>query len=248
MESGERGLQLFAVLCIAPSDTGANSFKTGHSIRMRFSLLVAGLLLASATPAAADDDAFGVWLNPSAAIELDDDTGLEIETAQRFRDSDDGPDTYYGRFWVIQDLSDVVSVSGGIERRINDGDADETRFLQQVSLRHGIVRGRVRFEQRLVDGADRLGLRVRARAGVVVPLDQDGRWALDTYAEGFWTVRSTSLGGQDGLTGLRTQLGVAYDISDRLTVGLAYLRQQDIRRSAEDRVSHAPLISVDLSF
>lgn len=215
---------------------------------MRFSLLAAGLLLGIAKPAAADDDAFGIWFNPAATVELDDDTGLEIETAQRFRDSDDGPDTYYVRLWVIQDVTDAVSVSGGIERRINDGDPDETRFLQQVSLRSGVLRGRVRLEQRLVDSADRMGVRLRTRGGVLVPLDSEERWALDSYAEAFWTLRSTSLGGQDGLTGVRTQLGVTYDVSDRLTLGVAYLRQQDVVRGASDRVSHAPLFSAELAF
>ena len=216
---------------------------------MRFSVLSAvAIILSVATPAAADDDAFGVWLNPSVTADLDDGTAIEIETAQRFRDADDGPDTYYGRIWIVQDISDAVSISGGFERRINDGDSDETRFLQQVNLRSGIWRGRIRAEQRLVDDAGRMGLRLRTRGGISLPLDREGRWSFDANAEGFWTLRSTLNGGQDGLTGLRTQVGVGYEVSDNLEVSLTYLRQQDIRDNRPDAVGHAPLIGIDFSF
>lgn len=216
---------------------------------MRLSVLIAlsaGFI--AATPAAADDDAFGVWLNPSLSTDLDEDTSMEIETAQRFRDADFGPDTYYGRLWVIQDLSDAVSLAGGIERRINDGDSDETRFLQQVSVSSGIWRGRVRVEQRLVDDADRMGIRMRTRGGVSVPIDNAERWSFDANAEAFWTLRSTSDGGQDGLTGLRTQVGVGFEVSDTVDVSLHYLRQQDIRENRPDTIGHAPLLGVEVSF
>ena len=189
------------------------------------------------------------WLNPSISFDLDDDTGLEIETAQRFRDADDGRvDTYFGRLWLNQKVADNVTLSGALERRINDGGRDETRLIQQMSTRHGILRTRLRLEQRFVDDADRMGLRVRPRLGVSVPLDEDGKWAFKSDAELFLTLRSTSNGGDDGLTGLRTQIGFAYDVSDRVSLSAVYLRQQDFEDGGPDTVGHAPLIGLEFSF
>lgn len=200
-------------------------------------------------PALASDEAFELWFNPTFATDLDDNTQLELETAQRFRDADDGrPDTYYGRLWVNQKVSDALTVSGAVERRINDGDADETRIMQQFSTRHGAFNTRVRLEQRFVDDTGRMGLRLRTRVGAGVPLGPDSPWSLEGNAELFTTIASTSRGGQDGLTGLRTTAGFTFDASDNVTLTLKYLRQQDFVRGGGDQVGHAPLIGVDFSF
>ena len=214
--------------------------------------VLAGLGLAallSPAPALAADDNFEFWINPSVEVAVGDDTSVEIETAQRFRDADDGnPDTYYGRIWLNHAVSDAITLSGGVERRINDGAANETRLLQQMSLKYCILRGRVRLEQRFVDNAAQTSWRLRTRGGVSVPIGQDSPWSFDANAEAFWTLRATSPTGQKGLTGLRTQIGVGYDINDNLSLSLGYLRQQDIRDGREDVVGHAPIIGIEASF
>lgn len=214
-------------------------------------LVLLSLLSSAATsaPALAADDGFEFWLNPSASFDLDGNTGLEIETAQRFRDADDGGvDTYVARLWLNQKVADDVTLSGAFERRLNDGGRNAARTIQQMSTSHGILRTRLRLEQRMVDRADRMGLRLRPRLGVSVPLDEAGKWAFKSDSELFLTLRSNSVGGDDGLTGLRTQVGFAYDVSDRLSVSAAYLRQQDIQDAAPDTIGHAPVIGLELAF
>ena len=212
--------------------------------------LLAGLAaLAEPTGAQASDNAFEFWLNPSVAVGLDEDTGIELETAQRFRSAADGrPDTYFARLWLNQDVSDGLTIGGAVERRVNNGGADETRTMQQLSLKSGVFRGRLRLEQRSVDEADRMGLRLRPRLGVAVPLGDAGKWSLESNAELFLTLRSTSRGGNEGLTGLRTQLAVSREISNRLSLSAGYLRQQDIDRDGPDTVGHAPIIGIELEF
>lgn len=215
-------------------------------------MLIALAALAAAIPlssaAASEDEGLELWLNPSIAYDVDDRTQVELETAQRLRRQSDGrEDTYYARLWLNRELSDVVTLSAGVERRANEPGADETRLLQQVSTRHGVWRTRLRLEQRFVDDA-RMGLRLRPRLGVELPLDDDDRWTFVATAEGFVTLRATTAGGDTGLTGVRTQVGAEWAVNDRLTVGLAYLRQQDIRRNRPDRVGHAPMLSVELSY
>lgn len=211
---------------------------------------IAAALFALTIPAvaAAADDAPGLWLNPSVAVGLDADTAVEVETAQRFRNAADGPDTYFLRLWLVQDLTDRLSIGGAVERRINDSGADETRLIQQLNGKSGIWRGRLRLEQRFVDGAAQTAWRLRPRAGVNVPLDADKKWRGIGDAEGFFTLRSTRAGGQTGLTGLRTQIGVAHALTDQIGVSLTYLRNQDIIDGRPDRVGHAPLLAIEYAF
>ncbi len=203
----------------------------------------------TSVPAQAADEAFEFWLNPSVSVDLDDDTGLELETAQRFRSKADGRvDTYYARLWLNQALSKQVTLGAAVERRINDGGSDETRLMQQLSTRHGMLRTRLRLEERFVDDTGRMGLRVQPRLGVSVPLGEARRWSLHSNAELFLTLKSTAAGGDDGLTGFRTQVGMKFAASDALTLGLTYLRHQDFRRSNPDRVGHVPLVEIEYSF
>jgi hypothetical protein len=214
------------------------------------SILAATAALAFAGPAQASDDAFELWLNPSLGTDLDADTALELETAQRFRDAGDGRvDTYFFRLWLKQKVSDDFTLSGAVEQRFNDGGNDELRTIQQLSGKHGILRTRLRLEQRFVENrGGRMGLRLRPRAGVSVPLDSDGRWSLGADAELFWTLRGTSPGSDTGITGLRNTIGLSYDVNDRLSVSLDYLRQQDFEDNGPDEIGHAPLIGIEMTF
>lgn len=207
-------------------------------------------LVAIAAPAQAADQDFELWLNPSIGFDLDDDTAVELETAQRFRDSGNGrPDTYFARFWLKQKVGDGITLAGAIEGRANDPGRDELRLMQQLSASSGIWRGRLRLEERFSEGrGGRMGLRLRPRVGIAVPLSDDGRWSFGTDAELFWTLRSTSPGGDTGVTGLRTQIGVGYDVSDTLSVSVKYLRQQDFEDNAPDEIGHVPLIGVEFAF
>lgn len=209
--------------------------------------VVGGALAAS--PAAASDQAFEFWLNPSIGTDLDKDTAFELETAQRFRPQSDGRvDTYFARAWLKQDLADNVTLAGAIEYRVNDGGANEVRTMQQLSTSHGILKTRLRLEQRFVDGADRMGLRLRPRLGVGFDLSRDGRWSAGADAELFWVLRGNNAGSDTGLTGLRTTIGVDYALTENLSVGLSYLRQQDFEDNGPDEIAHAPLIGIEYSF
>lgn len=208
-------------------------------------LLAAACVLA-AVPAKAADNEFEVWLNPTFSTDVGQDTTVELETVQRFRD-EPAADTYYGRLWVHHDLSDALEVSGGIQRQ-KERESRETRLLQQLGYRAGIFRGRTRLEQRFVDDADRTAWRLRQRVGVSVPLASgDNAWSLQANVEGFLTLRASSVGGDTGITGVRTIVGVQRDFG---SVGLllGYVRNQSIAEGEPDRVGHAPLVGLDFSF
>jgi hypothetical protein len=211
-------------------------------------LAAAALLIGTPTLALASEEGAELWYNPGVTFGLDDNTAIEIETAQRIRSASKGADTYYARLWVVQDVTDRLSISGGFERRVNNGAANETRLLQQLSGKAGIVRGRLRLEQRFVDGAEQTAWRLRSRVGVNVPLDTDKKWRAIADTEGFFTLRATRAGGQTGLTGLRSQAGFAHEVSDRIGISLTYVRNQEIIDGRPDRVGHAPLFGIEFSF
>ena len=210
--------------------------------------LCAALLLALvADRAVAEENYAEFWSNPSAELQLDDRTGVELETAQRFRSrTDGGRDTVYLRLWLHRDLAKGLTLSGAVEQRWNEGQ-EEQRLHQQLSYRRGVWRGRTRLEQRFVEDDARAAVRLRQRFGIEAPLG-DRLWSAQANAEGFFTLRTGAPGRQTGLTGLRTYAGLAYEVSDRVTLGLGYVRAQDIRSGRPDRVIHAPLLSLEASF
>jgi hypothetical protein len=211
---------------------------------MRRLLIVAFAFAAFAfpRPAAAADHELDLWLNPSVSTRIDDRTALEFETAQRFR-QEPADDTYFFRLWVNRDLSDDVTLGLGAERRF-EGAREETRMLQQLSYPVGPIEMRTRLEQRFLSDDPRTAWRLRHRVGSGVPLsgEEDG-WSLVGDIEGFFTLRAASPGGATGLTGVRSFLGFERAFG-RVELSVGYLRQQDIRRNAEDRVGHAPFIGL----
>lgn len=205
-------------------------------------------MMFAATTARAEDDSAAFWFNPSFAVDLDDDTSVEVESSLRLQTAANGADTYLLRFWLVQQLADNVEVSGAIERRINFGARDELFLIQQASAKSGVLRARLRLDQRFVDGADQAALRVRPRLGVNVAIDKDRQWRAIADVEAFFTLQPGRIGGATGLTALRTRLGGTNQLSQRWQAGLFYQRTQDIRPGRVDRVTHVPMLTIEYMF
>ena len=213
----------------------------------RLALATSIAALALATPALASDEDMEFWFNPSVSKAVDGRTSVELETAQRFR-KDPRTDTYFVRGWIKRDDARDNTWGVGIEQRWNGPDQQEVRLLQQVGYELGPIDLRTRMEQRFVSTDAQTGWRVRQRIGTSVPLgDSDTSWSLTADAELFVTLRSTDPDGQTGVTGLRTFVGFEREFG-RYEVSLGYLRQQDVRDNAPDRIGYAPFIGVGVAF
>lgn len=209
--------------------------------------LAFAIATASAVPALAQDEDGELWFNPAFVKSVDERTSVELETAQRLR-QDPREDTYFARLWLNREDDAGREWSVGVEHRWNGPDEREVRLLQQVGYDWGPLEFRTRLEQRFVDVDPQTGVRLRHRIGATVPLtDSEDGWALTGDAEVFVTLRSTEPDGQTGLTGLRTFVGFERSYG-RYDVSLGYLRQQDIRNNAEDRVGHAPFVGLTVNF
>ncbi|MGB3711431.1 MAG: DUF2490 domain-containing protein [Erythrobacter sp.] len=213
-------------------------------------LALAASTIAIAQPALATDEDVELWFGPSIEKRLDENTSVELQTAQRFRDSERRRgDTFYFRGWVHQKVADNVTISAAAEQRFNSDGADEIRIIQQIGTKHGYLRTRLRLEERFEEGEDgRAGVRLRPRLGLRVPFSETSPVTAAIDGELFWTLRSTDSGGSTGFTDIETRIGFTYDVSDDVTVGLKYVRGQSFRSGRDDKVGHAPLIELDIVF
>lgn len=205
-------------------------------------LVLGAAVLAVAAPATAADDRAELWLNPSVTASLDDKMFVELETAQRFR-GEPADDTYYARLWLGREIADDVTLSAGVERR-HEGSGRETRLLQQISYPLGPLKGRTRLEQRFLNDETRTGWRLRQRIGTTIPLSyQESGWEFTANVEGFFVLRTSEPGAQNGLTGVRGFVGLERDWKE-VELSIGYLRQQTVRNNARDTVGHAPFIGL----
>lgn len=214
-------------------------------------LALAGAAIAFASPTAAHaaNEAMEVWLKQTVGTDIDKSNSLKLETGQRLRDADDKRfDTYLVRLWVKHKINKQVDFQAAVEHRENDGGADEVRLSQQVGASKGVLHGRVRFEQRWIEDAGRMGLRVRPRIGLYPALDKDKKWFALADAETFISIRKASAYDDEGLRAIKTRLGVQRQVSKQLSLRAFYVRKQVFKDDYPDKVAHAPQLGVHLWF
>jgi hypothetical protein len=66
------------------------------------------------------------------------------------------------------------------------------------------------------------------------------------HVEGFLPLRASEPGGQTGLTGVRTFVGVEPEFG-RVELTVGYLRQHTIRKNGADCIGHAPFLGLSLA-
>lgn len=121
---------------------------------------------------------------------------------------------------------------------------NEHRLWQQVQLplvRDGdgrpLVISRTRLEQRMVQGRDDTGWRLRQFVRVQVPLNPDGSVQAVGYTEAFVALNDTDWGARAGFDQWRNFVGIGVPLSRRLRMEPGYLNQR-IFRPGEDRTNH----------
>ena len=217
------------------------------TITKRFAAVLPLALLCMAVPALASDDEAELWLNQQISTDIGESTKLEFEIDERFRSDTFGGDQYEVRLGAYRDIGGGFKLGGGVVYQRTDTQ-DEVRLQQQLQFDTGPLSLRTRFEQRFIEDVGPTVYRLRQRVQLSQPLDEARRWTAFANAEGYFTLNESRPGALTGLTSLRTQIGVRRKLSGTVTMGLIYVRQQDVRRNAPDRVGHAPQLSVALSF
>lgn len=205
------------------------------------------IAVATASPAFAADEEAQFWSTQSLALEVADSTHVQFEAVERARSAAFGNEQYQLRAAVEQDVGGGFSLAGGVVYQ-RSGRQDELRLQQQLTYSNGPLALRTRLEQRFIEDTAHTVWRLRQRVQLTETLDADGDWAAVGNVEGFWTLNRGNPGSQTGLSAVRTQVGVRHKFSSHVSLTLAYVRQQEIRDNAPDRIGHAPLLGLALSF
>lgn len=211
----------------------------GTALMLRFAL-IAPLLFAGAPAIAAIDEA-QAWFNQQATIELGESTDLLFEAEQKLRGDSHGGNEYEARINLDQEVAGGLKLGGGATVQ-RSGGRNEFRTHQQITYTRGILASRTRMEQRFQQGKDDMVWRLRQRLQLTRPVAQD--WDAQAYVEGSFTLNAGNPGDDTGLTSLRTLLGARHRVTDSLRATFAYIRHQDMRDGAPDRVGHVAFIGL----
>ena len=125
-------------------------------------------------------------------------------------------------------------------------DIHEDNLFQQINwqvakLRGVTIRSRTYLEERWLNRGQDLGVRLRQRVRLELPIRKKGALAI-LSSEGFAALNSTDWGAQAGFDQMRNFIGVNVPVAKGLTIETGYLNRYQRRRGG-DRIDHIiPLI------
>jgi hypothetical protein len=145
---------------------------------------------------------------------------------------------------IARDAHAVIGYAHVHTDPANGASTTEHRVWQQVQfapLRTGagraLVISRTRLEQRMFEGRDDTGWRLRQMIRLQAPVANDGRVQAIAYSEPFFNLNDTRWGARGGVDQWRNFIGVGLPIGDRLRAEPGYLNQT-VFRAGENRSNH----------
>lgn len=211
------------------------------------------LLLSANTALAAEEDA-NIWIAQTATVDLGGDAVLWLEAQERFTNDASRLGQLLVRPAVGYKLDKSTTVFVGYAYVMTDpvgpAKTHEHRIFQQLSFRllgdgKGVtVTGRTRLEQRMLEGRDGTGWRLRQQLRLTAPLS--GKVRAVAWTEPFIGFNETSF--QRGGLGLwRNFAGVAIPAGKSFTIEPGYLNQYVVR-SGTDRIDHTASLTLSANF
>lgn len=209
--------------------------------------LIGALLLGAAQPAVAEDDT-QAWTAVIASGTVRGDLFLWLEGQARAIDDVGGGSQLVLRPAIGARIGrDAHAVVGYAYVRTDPETGrttEEHRIWQQLQFaalrtKAGapLVISRTRLEQRMIEGRDDTGWRLRQFVRLQVPIARKGAVQAVAFTEGFFNLNSTQWGARDGVDQWRTFVGVGLPVARRMRLEPGYLNQRVFRRG-EDRTNH----------
>lgn len=214
----------------------------------RFAGFVVPLIAAfSVTPTHAESDVQG-WGAAIASGTVRGDLFLWIEGQARATDDVGGGSQLIVRPAIGARIARDAHAVAGYAYIRTDPDRGATthehRLWQQVQfvpVRRGngapLVLSRTRLEQRMIEGRNDTGWRLRQFVRLQAPVSTRSPIQAVAFTEGFFNLNSTSAGARSGVDQWRTFVGIAIPLNKRVRLEPGYLNQQVFRRG-DDRVNH----------
>ena len=204
--------------------------------------VVLGLLLAIATPAAAQQQDAQLWTQINTNVPLTDEVRVTLEQIARFSDRQDG--LYQTEFGALLGVKAAKGIELGFGYRKvgahngNSG-ADEDRIRQQVVGTFGGFTTRFRVDERFNPRGSEIGFRVRPLLRYNQRLGA-GKWALFVSHESFFLPNSTRWGQRSGYERMRNIIGFVVPVGRLMTADVGYLNQfRPGRSDARAQMDHA---------
>jgi hypothetical protein len=192
------------------------------------------------TPAHAQDDT-QAWGAVIATGPVRGDLFLWLETQARATDDVGGGSQFIARPAIGARIArDAHAIAGYAYIRTdpaNGQTVNEHRLWQQVQFaavrgRGGapLVISRTRLEQRMIEGREDTGWRLRQFVRLQVPIAREGAVQAVAFTEGFLNLNSTIWGARDGVDQWRTFVGIGVPVAHRVRIEPGYLNQRVFRR------------------
>lgn len=210
------------------------------------------LLLAAATPAAAQRTDDQLWLQANGTAGIGSESSVTLESIARFGDQADGlAHTEIGAL-VTRRLGDAVEIGIGY-RHVEDYDhgrmlPNEERLRQQLVLQlGGGFATRFRFEQRFNSLGPQVGVRLRPQLRFTAPIGRNGLGLFASH-ESFLNFNDTRWGQRSGYERMRHAVGLTVPMTGKLRGEVGYLNQyRPGRDGARDQMDHAATFNLTLT-
>ena len=190
----------------------------------------------------AAEEEWRLQLDARAATDLSEDTELVLQASQRFRPGDD---QVLLRASVDHDIGAGFAIGTGLAYVFSAG-REEFLPHQQVSYTRDGFSVRVRLEERVFSGENRMAMRLRARLGYATGLGKS--WSLRGSGEWFYTARQADLAVRPRTDQWRGRLDLRKGMSDRLAIEAGYQLSVSPRGPDKDRVAHVPRLTLRAGF
>jgi hypothetical protein len=226
-----------------------------QALKHPIAITALALVLALPCPAFAAEEDLQAWTAATATIGTGGRTVVWMEAQLRLRDEGARVGQVLLRPAVGYRLGATETAFLGyayVQTAVADGpDTREHRVWQQLSFRAlgdgagPTITGRTRLEQRMVEGADDVGLRLRQMVRITAPLS--GRARAVGWAEGFAGLGATTWGQPAGFDRLRTFAGIALPLGKGASLEPGYMNEWIARKGA-DRVNHIASLTINSTF
>jgi hypothetical protein len=216
----------------------------GRTSRFIATCFAAAILAWQPSAAHATEDETQLWMMFDASIPLDQQTDMKLLVMPRFRDSRYGQDVLILRGEFDHDLTDNVSIGGGLTYVAGP---NSFRPFQQVEVSHSGFAVRFRLEEITGTGDNQLGLRERVQLRYKLNLDHDTSATL----AGEWidSVRSENSNSLPALDQWRGVVSIKHDFTEHFHAGLGYtIIVAPTRDGSPTKIIHAPLLSAGWNF
>ena len=208
---------------------------------------IAAVLLAGLTPPAWAQEDTQAWASVVASGAVRGDLFVWLEAQARATDDVGGGSQIILRPAIGARIGrDAHAVAGYAFVRTDPAVGATTREhrpwqqVQFVPLRRRgapLLISRTRLEQRMVEGRDGTGWRLRQFVRAQLPIARAGTIQAVAFTEGFLNLNTTRWGVRDGIDQWRTFVGVGFPVAARARLEPGYLNQR-VFRPGNDRVNH----------